>query len=112
MKDSPCFESVDVNSTKPVQLLCSVLYQRHKERLFLLDQNVRQQQESIFVFTLKRIPYGTPGRDPSFTDTDLSFWNDRRLRFLSPEEKQLFDLRNNQTVDATGFNKDRDNINR
>jgi hypothetical protein len=43
---------------------------------------------------------------------DIGLWNSRKIANLSTAEKLIFDLSNNETVEGTCFNKDRDKTNR
>ena len=70
---------------------------------FTLDTPVRQAPDSNFSRVLNNLRDGSAGGD-------LAFWQSRRLMWLSPEEKPLYNMDDEEVLYATCFNRDRDRI--
>jgi hypothetical protein len=110
--DRACFELPKPGiQTSVVSTLGSQVYAQHRSTVFLLDTNVRQQVGGAFVDSLKHLRSGILGTDADILQRDSVFWLSRRRIYLSPQEQQEFSMSNDRTVEATCYNKERDEIN-
>jgi hypothetical protein len=102
--DIACFLPLGSNDTSPVRLMGVKLYQTHKKKIYLLNQPVRQKVGE-FNDSLKHLRSGVDVID------DLQLWASRRVHLLPNDERNLFAITNNETIEATGYNNVRDSIN-
>jgi hypothetical protein len=77
------------NASRSQVVNLGILYYQAHDRIFVLNQNVRQKDQIFYYEMLMRI------RDGSIKDTDhvvrdLELWNARRISFLSEDEKSCF----------------------
>ena len=81
------------------------------EENFVLTQPVRQNAGGRLIKSLTHLRDGTAGDDAN-VDGELEFLGSRRLAFCvtSEEDRRLWGLPNNETLVATCYNKDRDEV--